>query len=266
MEESMNILNCFKVVSDLDLLGEGDWIADEQNNVDVSFVRTGWNCFDESALEMLLKLSDLSEGFNVMYNLSALTIGNEKCDTYLKTLYALGYQKAVRIDCENDLRFCSDFVAGLIAQYVGDQGNIDVIITGKQSADGENGQTPFLLAEQLGWPHIGQVTMIEPVDETCLKVRTVTDEGEVTQTIKIPCILSVGNAPNSYLRVPTLKDRLRLGKQPIEVRKVENQGAAGQGLLKLRAIDYRRAGIIIEGDSPEEKAAVLFRQYLKERL
>lgn len=263
----MKILNCFKIVPDLDALGSEDWVADEYNNVDVSFVKTKWNCFDESALEMMLKLSDFSEGFNVSYNLHALTIGGKGCDAYLKTLYALGYQKSVRIDCKEDLRFCPGFIADLIVRYIKEQGDYQVVITGKQSADGDNGQTPFLVAELLGWPHVGQVTALEPVDDTYLKVTSSSDVGTLIQVIKTPCVLSIGNAPGSYLRVPTLKDRMRLGKQPIEI--VEGSGAK-QGedtaILKLHQVNNQRSGRIIEGDNPQDKAAKLYEQYLKERL
>lgn len=262
----MDILTCFKIVPDLDTLDAKDWAANEDNIVDVSFVKTRWNCFDESALEMMLQLSDLSEGFNVMYSLHALTIGSARCDAYLKTLYALGCQKAVRINCEEDLRFCPDFIAAAIARYVKRYGSYQAVVTGKQSADGDNAQTPFLLAELLGWPHIGQVTEIAPVDEDHLKVTSMADEGILIQIIRTPCILSVGNAPNSYLRVPTLKDRMRLGKQPIEILEAGHESSGQTRLLKLHSVDRQRTGIIIEGATPGEKAAVLYEQYLKERL
>ena len=58
----MKILGCFKIVPDLDLIAEEDWTADDRLRVDTGYAKLLWNCFDEGALEMMLKLSDLSEG------------------------------------------------------------------------------------------------------------------------------------------------------------------------------------------------------------
>ena len=76
-------MGCFKVVPDLDLVAEEDWELEGQLHVDTSYVKPIWNCFDESALEMMLKLSDLSGSFNVVFELSALTIGKEKDESFL---------------------------------------------------------------------------------------------------------------------------------------------------------------------------------------
>lgn len=270
----MNILCCFKIVPDLDMLSEQDWIADSDHNVDVSFAKTLWNCFDESALEMMLKLSDLSESFNVFHELNALTIGNSQCDSYIKTLYALGYKKAVRIESEKDLRFSPELTARVITEYVRKMGGQDVIVMGMQSSVGDNGKTPLVTAEYLHWPCISQVINVESVDEQHLKVRSMVDNGILTQVIKVPCVLSVGNTPNSYLRVPTLRDRMKLGKQSIEVISLEdvvgNQSYEDlktvSKVVKLSRIDNSRMGEIITGESPKEKASKLYHTYLKGRL
>ncbi|MEG0155217.1 MAG: electron transfer flavoprotein subunit beta/FixA family protein [Lachnospiraceae bacterium] len=270
----MKLLGCVKIVPDLEQLSEEDWIVDEKQNIDVSFVKTQWNCFDESALEMMLRLSDLSEGFNVIFELDALTIGREICENYLKTLYALGYEKTVRIECEEELRFWPEMTARLIAEYVSQKGGQDVILMGIQSSVGDNGKTPLLVAEILGWPCITQVIEIEPVDEKYLRVRNTVDGGSVTQTIAIPCVLSVGNTPNSYLRVPTLKDRMKRGKKPIERYSAEELKIKAfcedtqpkNILVNLKNVSHQRTGILIKGATPEEKAKELYQSYLKGRL
>ncbi len=93
----MNLLACFKIVPDMEAIDSTDWEVDDSLSVDLSYVRPIWNCFDESSLEMLLKLSDLSEGFCSLVNLWALTVGKKNADSYLSTLYALGYERAIRI-------------------------------------------------------------------------------------------------------------------------------------------------------------------------
>ena len=51
----MKILGCFKVVPDYDLVAEEDWKPDEQLHIDTGYVKLLWNCYDEGALEMMLK-------------------------------------------------------------------------------------------------------------------------------------------------------------------------------------------------------------------
>lgn len=266
----MRILGCFKVVPDLEQVMEQDWKKIENNKIDVSFIKTIWNCFDESALEMMLKLSDLSEGFNVLTKLDALTIGDEVCNQYLKTLYALKFDEAVRIEPLYDVSFMPLKVAELITAYVQKKASYQAIVMGNQNAVAANGKTPILVAHKLGWRCITQVIDMEPIDETHIKVRYEQQNGSVTEMVELPCVFSIGNAPNSYLRVPTLKDRMKLGKRPIitvkeeelEIRNIEET----EELVELYYVNNQRDAVEIKGNGPEEKARILFDDFLKERL
>jgi len=249
----MKILGCFKIVPDLDFIAQEDWMADGQLQVDTSYAKLLWNCFDEGALEMMLKLSDLSEGFDVVYEL-------------------LGFSHAVRVEAEEDmdLRFCPGLIADVTAKYVKETASQDVIIMGTQSSDGSNMKTPLLLAERLGWPCITQVTALEPVDEKHLRVTSQEDGRTAVQVVTVPVVLAVGNAPCAYLRVPTLKDKMKFGKRPIEHISLDVELAESQSrnveLMELAPIDDSRDTIRIEGETPQEKAEKLYETYLKGRL
>lgn len=265
----MNLLACFKIVPDMEAISSTDWEIEDSQSVDLSYVRPVWSCFDESALEMLLKLSDLSEGFCALINLWAMTVGNKKADSYLSTLYALGYEKAIRIEDEGDLRFCPELIAGIVAAYVRKFREIDGIVMGSVSSDGNNGSTPLLVAENLGWPCITQVVEMEPVDERHLRVSSMQDHGRVTQLVELPCVFAVGNAQSSYLRVPTLRDRMKKGKQPIEYWKAEDFSVQTEEKLELEHLEpicQERDGVWIPGENAEEMAEILYRDYLRERL
>ncbi len=270
----MRILGCFKAVPALDLLREEDWVADDSLRVDTEYVKLEWNCFDEGALEMMRKLSDLSEGLNVVFELDALTVGGKKADSFLKILYALGFSHAVRVELEEGAYTPPELLAELIAAYIQKKAEAyDVVVTGVQSADASHGKTPYLLAEMLRWPCISQVTGMEPAEGGCLMVTSQTGRGEKVQMVRPPCVLSVGNAPCAYLRVPTLKDKMRLGNRPIEYVDpgvlLSDAGAFAdriETLLALGPVDRSRDTVRIESGSPEEKATVYYEQYLKGRL
>lgn len=263
----MKILGCFKVVPDYDLVAEEDWKPDEQLHIDTGYVKLLWNCYDEGALEMMLKLSDLSESFGVVYELSAMTVGKKKHESFLKTLYALGFDHAIRAEAEEDKIFVPEQIAEIVASYVKNGQAQDVIVMGTGSSDGNNRKTPCLLAEKLGWPCITQVTGIEPVDEKHLKVTSETADGKRIWTVKTPCVLAVGNAPSAYLRVPTLKDTMSRGKKPIEyMDNISWEESSDVELVELYMVEHSRKAKVIEGETAEEKAAIFYENYLKGRL
>ncbi len=268
----MKILGCFKVVPDLELMSEQDWNTVNNTEIDTTFIKSILNCFDESMLEIMLKLSDLSESFNTIIEKHALTIGGDVCGNYLKTLYALKYSKAVRISTNEDLSFSPEKVAQTIVSYVKKTGNYDVLMFGSYNAVGENSKTPILVAEKLGMKFITQVLSVKPCDENNLIIVNEVDGGIVEQKVELPCVISVGNAPSTYLRVPTLKDRMSLGKQEIEVYTPEDLGLnyskieETEVLVSLKSIDNGRSAVLIEGDSPKEKAENLYNLVLKEKL
>jgi electron transfer flavoprotein alpha/beta subunit len=270
----MDILVCFKVVPDLDMLSGSEWVLDRHFQIDTSFIKTMINPYDESALELVLKVSDDAEDFDVSMNLTALTLGDEKSDAYLKKLYALRFEKTVRIATREDIRFLPEVTAHVISRYVQEINNQDALVLGRQSGVGDNEKTPLLVAEMLEWPCITQVIKIEPETEEYLKVTSMVDGGILKQSIKIPCVLSVGNAPNSYMRVPTLNDKLNYGKKPIDVFDLQafniDDFLTGYGidyeLIGLEVICNKRQGLILEGETPGEKARTLYDTFLRERL
>ncbi len=268
----MKILGCFKIVPDLDLIVEEDWNIENHLHIDTGYAKLIWNCFDEGALEMMLRLSDLSEGLNVVYKLSALTIGRQKTESFLKTLYALGFSEGARIcvEEEEEILFSPEMISEGIANYVKKIEGQDVILTGIQSSDGNNKMTPYLLAEKLGWPCITQVIGLEPIDEEQLKVTSQVSGGCIVRKVKTPCVLATGNAPCSYLRIPTLKAKMKLGKRPVTRLMPEDMGmsetAESVRVTALNPINRKRNTVVIEADSPQEKARCLYEKYLKERL
>ena len=81
---------------------------------------------------------------------------------------------------------------------------------------------------------------------------------QAVQVVTVPVVLAVGNAPCAYLRVPTLKDKMKFGKRPIEHISLDRKLAESQSrnveLMELAPIDDSRDTIRIEGETPQEKA------------
>ena len=230
----------------MDILPEKEWQPDKDLRVETAFLPSIWNCFDESALAMALRLHKENEDIS----LSALTIAPPAGETAMRTLYALGFDNCARLDPGGaDLRFAPEWAAELICRYCERAGGFDVLLFGQQSAEGNNSLTPALCAEKLHVPCISQVT-------------------------ELPLVLSVGNAQISCLPAPTLKAKMTLGKKPVKRLVYEDLGLTeasmggytGLKLTGLEPVSLKRAARRITGATPTEIAKKLYNEYIKKAL
>lgn len=258
----IKVLNCFKIVPDIDKVAEDDWSsAEEKGTVDTSYLKSLINYYDEGALELACRFSDKSRQNNIGCSLSVVTVGDKMADNVLKTLMALGFSYADRIASTNNKRFEPEYIATVIEEHIKKEGNFDLIIMGMESADGNNGRTPYILAEKMDIPCICQVIGFEPIDEKSCNVTYMTDEGSCSESFKMPLLLAVGDVPASYLRVPTLKQRMAVSKQAIRVSHAEacNEKYSGEHaeLESMKIVNQSREGIIIDDDNVHSLAEKL---------
>ncbi|HEI8867211.1 TPA: hypothetical protein SLG40_002730 [Serratia odorifera] len=265
----MNLLLAIKVAPDLGMLARSDWQPDERLQIDTRFARRQLSGYDESAAEMVLMLRD-----EINLNLSVLTVADAMAESALKPLMALGYQQAVRIEppADWDLRFNPATVAALVAAYQQQIAAQQVIVMGAQSLEGQNNQTPLMLAERLGWPCITGVCQLAAAEQAgALRVTRQTAYGQEVLTVMPPLVLAVGNSQQaSALRVPTLQQKLVAAKRQIQrlspTDLMMTEPPAGDVYLcGLTYLEHRRAGILIEGDSVEQKVQLLCQDYLRDR-
>ena len=265
LERRMKILVCFKAAPNVEMLLDEDWVINNKLQIDTSFVRNDLGSHDESALEMALKLSDASDDLGIPLELNALTVDGSGATPILKTLSALRFATVVRIQPRENLLFQPTVVASIISQYIRQHALQDVVLLGRQSDIGENAKTPLLTAEMLGWPCITRAIRIELADKKHLIVTHQVDDGYTREKVRMPCVISVGDAPCTYLRKPTLRDRLDYNKKNIEVLTMEDfqLPAETETLTGLEILHHERAGKVIEGKSPADKAKVLYEEHLE---
>ena len=172
------------------------------------------------------------------------------------------------------LDFAPRVTAAVIAAYLRRIGPPDVLLLGSRCGPGESGAVPFLVADELGLPCLTEVTEVQTASRGRLRVTFAAGGGQVRATIAPPCVLAVGNAVVSMLRVPTLKDRLAARERPLDLLSSGELGvdvdaalaAEPARLAGLETIDRERAGTIVAGRTPEEKARALYETHLRARL
>ncbi len=228
--------------------------------------------FDEAALELALRLRDARAGRGLRTQLAAFSIAGREADPFLVTLQALGYDRACRVDAAG-LDFAQAATARLVAACAERSGS-DVLLLGAQSGPGDSGVVPFLAAETLGRPCLTQVTEIDAADDMRLRVTWTAGRSRYRAGVAPPCVLGVGNALVSMLRVPTLRQRLAVRERTTEVLSPAELGVdlaealarEPSALLDLAVVDRRRAGRVVEGASPQDKARALYETELRPRL
>jgi electron transfer flavoprotein beta subunit len=273
--DHLRIVVGFKVTPDYEALRPADWARlatdDPVARAEATrYVRRVVGVFDEAALELALRLRDARDAVGLRTSLAAFSVAGREADPLLKTLQALGFESA-RVEAGADLDFAPRATAAVIAAHLRQAGLPDALLLGNRCGPGESGTVPFLLAEALGLPCLTEVTDVETAPADRLRVTFAAGGRPVRATIAPPCVLAVGNAIVSMLRVPTLKERLAARDRPVVVRSAADLGvdaaaqAAGEPATPtaLKAVDRSRAGVVVDGATPAVKARALYETQLR---
>jgi electron transfer flavoprotein alpha/beta subunit len=276
-----------------------DVTAEEWNRLEEgqlpSYMKKAIGAYDESALELALRLAEEARAMGREAELTALTVDEDMEDHAAKNLFAAGYARVVQVTCSEDLRFRPDLTADLLCGFtkhsqkekffneeknLNEKKSFDWILTGQQANVGDNGQTHLLMAEKLGIPCILNVIDASCLKDSCLeegvRVVSLVDEGVLEQTVTPPAVLAVANAAHPYLRVPTLRERMAASQKKVLViagetlvspdspNSIDSSNASAAKRLPqvvhrgLTVKKLRRECRFVPGKSPEEKARLLY--------
>jgi electron transfer flavoprotein beta subunit len=257
------------MVPDMDMVVADDWNNFNDNNEpEIGYTNKIINCFDESALELALRLAD-SNQHDAKEKVCVVTIADDKSDKMMQTIMSLGVH-AIRIEDKGTFKNNPHALAAIIQKVICKSGSFDAILFGAQAGEYDNGQTGLITAEMLGLPCITEVTYA--VEQKGLLVVThQTDYGIETLYTEPPVVLIVGNAQDVTLRIPTLKEKLAAKNNKIETFSLDYLDLDRDELIKM---DQRIPGRLffektkrqcfyIEGTDSKEKAEHLYREVLR---
>ena len=202
-------LCCYNTIPDFALLSETEWaLGSRAGFVDTSYLKNKLNCFDESALELALRFKEklLKEG--PLCSLTALSVGSGD-RSLQKSLAANGYENVYDISLPGEsTNTSSETISRILCSFIRKKGFFDVIVLGMECELSNNSRVPFLLAEMLGISCFSQVQNFLPQSDGSLFVEYLRDDGICHESVSYPVILAIGNAQDTCLRIPTLKQRL----------------------------------------------------------
>lgn len=156
---------------------------------------------DLNALELALKLIEKNGG-----TLKVVSMGPGAALEVIREAIYMGADGGVLI---SDRKFGgSDVLATSYTLCSGIKaiGDYDLILTGKQTTDGDTAQVGAELAEHLGIPHVANVKSIE-VDGDKIKYVSNQDSKIVTAKVSMPCLICADNDINTP-RLPSFKRKL----------------------------------------------------------
>ena len=174
-------------------------------------VKSIMNPFDNYALEEGVLLRERFGG-----EVIALTMGPPAAEAVLKEAIALGVDSGILL---SDRAFGgSDTWATsyALAKAIEKIGDVDLVICGKQSIDGDTAQVGPGIAAHLGWQQATYLMEIKRKDEKVILTKRLHENGYDICEVTLPAVVTVVKGINTP-RVPTLKGRLASLKAEIPV-------------------------------------------------
>tara|TARA_Y100000588_G_C14275736_1_gene934249 strand:- start:3886 stop:4692 length:807 start_codon:yes stop_codon:yes gene_type:complete len=256
----MNILVCAKQV--LDPEGVNSYALWGRLSVDESgrnFDTGGTiphivNAYDEQALEAALRIRDTG----VDCSITVATVGAKDAKTMLRRGVAMGADHAIEVS-SNESGTDGFQTAMIIANLVRELRNIDLVICGRQGSDFDQGTVPAALAEHLDWPYVTMASNVS-IEGDALRVTRVTPRGEEIVETKTSTVVAVSNeiGQTRYPSSRLMMAARRMEHQVMDVSELlSEQFEGGVELIKLFVPELQGQCVVLDGDSPEAKAALL---------
>lgn len=181
----------------------GDWERFTPDS-DIAYAGAEFNCFDESALALALRLKEGRQRADLPVFCSAVTAGRRPPAPFSQTLFAQGFDEVAVLEREG-AEFAPRDVASLLAGYIKEEG-FDLVLTGSVAGMADSGTVPFWLANILNWPVFTEAQDLE-YSAGGLAVTRQNEAGLWRYLVRPPVVLTIGNS-FALLQTPTLKARL----------------------------------------------------------
>jgi len=148
------------------------------------------NPFDEWALEAALRLTEDGKSKERKGEVVLVSIGPKDTQTTIRQGLAMGAERGILVEGDDNL-LDGNVVAQALAKIV-EQEKPDLIVMGKQAADGDSNVVGTFLSEFAGLPIANYATKITTADDgkTVTVVRE-TDAGALTVKVTGPAVITV---------------------------------------------------------------------------
>jgi electron transfer flavoprotein beta subunit len=185
-------------------------IAFTDNNTKFADAGVQWiiNPYDEwYALVRALELKEADPSTSV----HLVNVGGADAEPIIRKALALGGDEAIRVNTEPTEPYS---VALQIAE-VAKQGGYELILTGKETIDFNNGSVGGMLAEMLDMPYIALATSLQ-ISGATANVKREIEGGEETVEVSLPIVISCQKGM-AEARIPNMRGIMAARTKPLKV-------------------------------------------------
>ena len=254
---AFNIIVCAKQVPDTNVI--------KINPKTGTLIRDGvpsiLNNDDANALEEALKIKDKYDDVHI----TVITMGPPQANDLLFECIAKGADEGILVSDRavggSDTWATSNTLEAAVRKWVKDNGDFNLLFTGRQAIDGDTAQVGPQLAEKLGLPQVSYVEEFELAeDRKSVTVKRQLEDGYELIEVKLPCLLTTIKELNTprYMFVSGIygeKEMKTWNAKDIEVDLTKvGLEASPTNVFRSFTPAPKEPGIKIEGDSEKEQA------------
>lgn len=254
MPERLRIAVCIKQVPDPEGPPSAFVIDGDALSVSPRGIPPVVSTFDESALEIALRLKD-EHGAEI----SLISAGKDISMAVMLKALATGADEIIFVEGEE---LASDGLGSLSTAFVlvaaiRKTAAFDLILTGQQAADTNAGQVGVAIAEYLSIPCVTLARDIK-LNDTAVRIKRVIPDGYETVSVPLPLLATVSRDAGD-LRYPRMADIKAAKGKPVTRWSAGDLGIEPRGgeHVKLRRI-YKpvleKECFIVTGETPHEAA------------
>ena len=214
-------------------------IKADGSGVDLANVKMSMNPFDEIAVEEAIRLKEKGKATEIV----AVSIGPAKAQETLRTALAMGADRAILFETEDDAEV-EPLAVAKILKAIADEEQPGLVLMGKQAISDDSNQTGQMLAALMGRPQGTFANTVE-IDGDHVTVKREVDGGLETVKLALPAVVTTDLRLNEP-RYASLPNIMKAKSKPFAQNTPADYGvdtAPRLKTLKVSEPPVRQAGI-----------------------
>ena len=253
----MNIIVCLKQVPDTETQIK---VGSDGKSIVTDDIKWVMNPYDEYGVEEALRIKEKFGG-----EVTVVGLGPKRVTESIRTALAMGADKGILVSDEalegSDSLAVAKGLAAVIKEL-----DYDLIFSGQRGVDDDMGVVGANIAELLDIPQLSVIDKVEVAEDgKSVKVNRPIEGSILVIESPLPALITAQKGLNEP-RYASLPGIMKAKKKPFDEKTLSDLGldAAefGEGARKVKILEIkpppaREAGKIVEGETPQEKAAGL---------
>jgi electron transfer flavoprotein beta subunit len=212
------------------------------------------NPYDEYAVEQAVQLVEKNGGEVII-----VSVGKAAAAGTIRAAMAMGAHRGILVTIDGQF-LDSQTTAKALQAAIEQDGQADIIFTGKGAVDTEGFQTPYRLAAAMNLPVVNEINKMELSDNKATVRHEIGGGAREVLEVSLPCVLGATKGLNEP-RYPKFPDIMKAKKKPVKEISLTDLGLSDDGaqseLLKLEKVPERTGARMMEGDVRQSVEALV---------